>query len=159
MTLERRVEELEEAFLNLLKEFENFKSNNFIPIRSISDVGYKNVREELICEGIKFICCSFFKLDENLVKSKTRKKEIVECREFIVYHLRRNTKLTLKQIGKLVDRDHSNVVYLLDIFERKLSKSMDFQLSNSEISYSITQLIKEVDLKEEIKLKGKSSNN
>lgn len=54
------------------------------------------------------------KIDE--VLSKSRKREMVCARCIIVHELLRNTYLTLAKIGKILNRDHSSIIYLRELY-------------------------------------------
>lgn len=54
--------------------------------------------------------CRQLNVDEITLKSKSKKREIVIVRQAIFFLLRKNTTLTLKQIGKVFNRDHTTVI-------------------------------------------------
>lgn len=68
---------------------------------------------------------------------KTRVKEVTDARHVAIYLIRIITEMSLPNIGKLFNRDHSTVMSSLDKVEKKLNGSKSFE---SEIN----ELIKEI---------------
>jgi chromosomal replication initiation ATPase DnaA len=51
----------------------------------------------------------------DLVKSKTRLREVSWCRKAICFLIRKHTRYSLKEIGYLLgNRDHSTISYAID---------------------------------------------
>ncbi len=48
------------------------------------------------------------------LKARSRKREIVECRQVAIWIIKKKTRLSLSQIGKLFDRDHSTVLFSIN---------------------------------------------
>lgn len=64
------------------------------------------------------VICEHFNIPPDLVKSKYRKREVVEARQVIMYFLKLKTKLSLKAIGEIMGgRDHSTVIYGCQVVE------------------------------------------
>jgi hypothetical protein len=59
---------------------------------------------------IKFFA-NYFGIDENLIKSETRKKEVVEVRDSIIYFLREYCDMSYPDIGRLFHRDHTTMIH------------------------------------------------
>lgn len=55
--------------------------------------------------------CSYLGLTESQIHCKSRKRELVEARQFIFYFSRKYTMLSLKQIGIPWGMNHDNVIY------------------------------------------------
>ena len=67
-----------------------------------------NVTIEIITKNV----CSYLKVDENKIRDKTRKKEIVLARQIAMYLAKELTKSSLKTIGlHFGGRDHSTVIH------------------------------------------------
>ena len=67
-----------------------------------------NVTIEMITKNV----CSYLKVDENKIRDKTRKKEIVLARQIAMYLAKELTKSSLKTIGlHFGGRDHSTVIH------------------------------------------------
>ncbi len=59
---------------------------------------------------IKHVCEQMFITYDDL-KSRTRKREIVECRQICMWIIKNKTRLSLHAIGAFFDRDHSTVLF------------------------------------------------
>ena len=83
------------------------------------DLAKKTVKEiatdrkvNITIENITKIVCSYLKVDENKIRDKTRKKEIVFARQLAMYLSKELTKSSLKTIGlHFGGRDHSTVIH------------------------------------------------
>ncbi len=63
-------------------------------------------------ESITKVVCDYFKVDENKIRDKTRKKEVVLARQVAMYLSKELTKSSLKTIGlHFGGRDHSTVIH------------------------------------------------
>ena len=83
-------------------------------------------------ESITKIVCDHYKIDENKVRDKTRKKEVVLARQVAMYLSKELTKSSLKTIGlHFGGRDHSTVIHACSSVEEM--KNADFNL-NDEIN-------------------------
>ena len=81
-----------------------------------------NVTIEMITKNV----CSYLKVDENKIREKTRKKEIVLARQIAMYLAKELTKSSLKTIGlHFGGRDHSTVIHACtSIEELKIKDSV-----------------------------------
>lgn len=83
------------------------------------DLAKKTVKEiatdrkvNITIESITKIICDYFKIDENKIRDKTRKKEIVLARQVAMYLSKELTKSSLKTIGlHFGGRDHATVIH------------------------------------------------
>lgn len=86
---------------------------------------------------IKFFA-NYFKIDESLIKSETRKKEVVEVRDSIIYFLREYCDMSYPDIGRLFHRDHTTMIHSY----RKIKDNID-NVENFAARFSV--LIKELE--------------
>ena len=99
------------------------------------DLAKKTVREiatdrkvNITIESITKIVCDYYKIDENKIRDKTRKKEVVLARQVAMYLSKEMTKSSLKTIGlHFGGRDHSTVIHACTAIE---------ELKNSDVSIS-----------------------
>ncbi len=83
------------------------------------DLARKTVKEissskkiNISIDYITKIVCEHFEVDENKIREKTRKKEVVEARQMAMYLSKELTKSSLKTIGlHFGGRDHSTVLH------------------------------------------------
>ena len=96
------------------------------------DLARKTVREiatdrkvNITIENITSLVCESLKIDENKIRDKTRKKEIVFARQIAMYLSKDLTNSSLKTIGlHFGGRDHSTVIHACSSVEESLSKDM-----------------------------------
>ena len=68
------------------------------------------------------IVCEYFEVDENKVREKNRKKEVVLARQVAMFLSKKLTKSSLKTIGlHFGGRDHSTVIHAYNSVEKLLS--------------------------------------
>lgn len=85
---------------------------------------------------------------KEFVKSKTRKREIVEIRQCAMYIMQKETKLPLKAIGGFFNgRDHSTVIHAC----RTWSDLMDTSRRFVEITESVYSEIRKLNYRNGIK--------
>ena len=68
---------------------------------------------------------------------KSRVKDVAQARHVAIYLVRTITEMSLPNIGKLFNRDHSTVISSIDTIEKKIS-------SSPAIEIEINELIKEI---------------
>ncbi len=71
-------------------------------------------------EDINNLVCRYFRIEPQLLKSKSRKKIHSYPRNIYVYLCRHFTDATLEDIGKSIDRNHSTVLYASEVVEHKM---------------------------------------
>ncbi len=62
------------------------------------------------CENIYDSILENFGITEDELKGRCRQRHIMNIRHALFYHMRYERNLTLTQIGKLFDRDHSTII-------------------------------------------------
>jgi chromosomal replication initiator protein len=107
------VRELEGALISLLAH----ASINRAPVdldsaKEILKNFINNVSKELTIDHIQSLVCEYFDMPLELLKSKTRKREIVQARQISMFLSKKYTKTSLANIGKYFGgRDHSTVIH------------------------------------------------
>jgi len=71
-------------------------------------------------EDIKKVVSRYYKVDPDMLKSKSRKKLYAYPRNIYVYLCRRHTHEPLEKIARTINRSHSTVVYASELVERKM---------------------------------------
>ena len=97
------------------------------------DLAKKTVREiatdrkvNITIENITKIVCNYYKIDENKIRDKTRKKEVVLARQVAMYLSKELTKSSLKTIGlHFGGRDHSTVIHACSTIEEMKKTDID----------------------------------
>ena len=111
--IDNNVRELEGAMVSLLAQSTlNKKEIDLNLAKSMLKNFIKNSSKEISMEFIQKLVCEYFEVPIEMVKSKTRKREIVQARQISMYLAKLHTKTSLKSIGAFFGgRDHSTVIY------------------------------------------------
>lgn len=89
-------------------------------------------------DSITRIVCKEFNVDENKVREKNRKKEVVLARQIAMYLSKKLTKSSLKTIGlHFGGRDHSTVIHAYNNIEKLTSEDVSL---NETVSGLINKL-------------------
>ena len=107
------VRELEGALISLLAQSSLNKKEITIDLaKNMLDKFVKNTVREVSIDYIQKVVCDYFDIPIETMKSKTRKREIVQCRQLAMYFSKQMTKNSLAMIGKYCgDKDHATVLH------------------------------------------------
>lgn len=107
------IRELEGALISLIAQSSlNKKSITLELAKQMIDKFVKNTAREVSIEYIQKIVCDYFDLPIELLKSKTRKREIVQARQIAMYFSKKMTKSSLANIGlHCGGKDHATVLH------------------------------------------------
>ncbi|MDZ4823080.1 MAG: chromosomal replication initiator protein DnaA [Flavobacteriales bacterium] len=107
------VRELEGAFISLIAQSSlNKKAVNLELAKQMIDKFVKNTAREVSIDYIQKVVCDYFDLPIELLKSKTRKREIVQARQIAMFFAKRMTKSSLASIGAHCGgKDHATVLH------------------------------------------------
>ncbi len=107
------VRELEGALISLLAQSSLNKKEITIDLaKNMLDKFVKNTVREVSIDYIQKVVCDYFDIPIETMKSKTRKREIVQCRQLAMYFSKQMTKNSLAMIGKYCgNKDHATVLH------------------------------------------------
>ncbi|MAR21771.1 MAG: chromosomal replication initiator protein DnaA [Flavobacteriales bacterium] len=107
------VRELEGALISLLAQSSlNQKKITIDLAKNMLDKFVKNTVREVSIDYIQKVVCDYFNIPIETMKSKTRKREIVQCRQLAMYFSKQMTKNSLAMIGKYCgNKDHATVLH------------------------------------------------
>ena len=107
------VRELEGALISLLAQASLNKKDITIDLaRNMLDKFVRNTVREVSIDYIQKVICDYFDIPIEIMKSKTRKREIVQCRQLAMYFAKQLTKNSLAMIGKHCgNKDHATVLH------------------------------------------------
>jgi len=98
----------------------------------------KNASREISIEYIQKLVSDFYSLSIDQLKSKTRKREIVQARQISMYFAKQLTKAPLKKIGMhFGGRDHSTVIHACQTVSDLMDTDRKFKSDVEEISKRI----------------------
>ncbi len=94
----------------------------------------KETRVSLGVEQIQQIVCEYFSIPEDLVRARTRKREVVQARQVAMFFAKQFTKHSLKTIGlHFGGRDHSTVIHAIQSVENQIDTDHKFREIIDEI--------------------------
>jgi chromosomal replication initiator protein len=133
------IRELQGALISLLAQASlNKKDVNLDLAKSILKNFVKNNSREISIEYIQKLVCDYFSIPVEQVKSKTRKREIVQARQISMYYAKDLTKSSLKTIGMhFGGRDHSTVIHACQTVNDLMETDKKFKADIEEIAKRI----------------------
>ncbi len=107
------IRELEGALNSLLAQSSLNKKEITIELaKSMIDRFVKNTTKEVSIDYIQKVVCDYFDMSIDLLKSKTRKREIVQARQLAMFFAKQLTKSSLATIGAHCGgKDHATVLH------------------------------------------------
>jgi chromosomal replication initiator protein len=107
------VRELEGALISLLAQSSlNRKKITVELAKQMIDKFVKNTTREISVDFIQKVVCDYFDMPIELLKSKTRKREIVQARQLTMFFAKKMTKNSLAAIGaQCGNKDHATVLH------------------------------------------------
>ena len=107
------VRELEGIINSLLAQSILFKREIDLELtQRIVKKAVRNVNKPITIEDVVAKVCAYYNLDERIIQSKTRKKEVVLTRQIAMYLAKKLTDLSTAKIGKMIgNRDHATVLH------------------------------------------------
>lgn len=107
------IRELEGALISLIAQSSlNKKAITLELAKQMIDKFVKNTAREVSIDYIQKVVCDYFDLPIELLKSKTRKREVVQARQIAMYFAKKMTKSSLANIGMHCGgKDHATVLH------------------------------------------------
>jgi chromosomal replication initiator protein len=138
-SIDNNIRELEGALISLLAQASlNRKEIEIDLAKQILKNFVKNASKEISIEYIQKLVCDFFGIGVDQVKSKTRKREIVQARQISMYFSKDLTKSSLKTIGMhFGGRDHSTVIHVCQTVNDLIETDKKFKSDVEELSKRI----------------------
>lgn len=135
------VRELEGALISLLAQASLNKKQITIDLaRQMIDRFVRNTVKEVSIDYIQKVVCDYFNLPIDLLKSKTRKREVVQARQIAMYFAKQFTKSSLATIGAHCGgKDHATVLHAC----RTVNNLMD---TDKKFRHYIQELDKKINL-------------
>ena len=107
------IRELEGALISLIAQSSlNKKAITLELAKQMIDKFVKNTAREVSIDYIQKVVCDYFDLPIELLKSKTRKREVVQARQIAMFFAKKMTKSSLANIGMHCGgKDHATVLH------------------------------------------------
>jgi chromosomal replication initiator protein len=112
-SINTNIREMEGALTSLLAQASlNKKAITLDLAKQMIDKFVKNTAKEVSIEYIQKVVCDYFDLPIEMLKSKTRKREVVQARQIAMYFSKKMTKSSLANIGAHCGgKDHATVLH------------------------------------------------
>lgn len=129
------VRELEGAMISLLAQSTFNKRDLTVDVvQDILGKMVKKTTEELTVNKIQQVVCDHFKISEELLQTKTRKREVVQARQLAMYFSKNYTKYSLSYIGNQIGKkDHATVLYACKAVADLMETDRNFKTHVEEI--------------------------
>src|SRR3546814_16583291 len=102
--IDSNVRDLEGALISLLAQSTLNRKEVDLPLaRQMLKNFIKHSNKEISIEYIQKLVCDYFEIPVDAVKSKSRKREIVQARQISMYLAKSQTKASLKSIGQFFE--------------------------------------------------------
>ena len=112
-SISTNIRELEGALISLLAQSSlNKKEISLTLAKNMIDRFVKSTTREVSIDYIQKVVCDYFDLNIDSLKSKTRKRNIVQARQLAMYFSKQLTKSSLANIGaQCGEKDHATVLH------------------------------------------------
>jgi len=129
------VRELEGALISLLAQATLNRKEITLPLaRNVIDKLVKNTKKDISIDFIQETVCDYFNIPIDLLKSKTRKREIVQSRQIAMYFAKTLTKSSLATIGSQIGgKDHATVLHACKTVNNLIETDKRFKMYIDDI--------------------------
>lgn len=134
------IRELEGALVSLIAQSSlNKKSITLELAKQMIDKFVKNTAREVSIDYIQKVVCDYFNLPIELLKSKTRRREVVQARQIAMFFAKRMTKSSLASIGaQCGGKDHATVLHACKTVNNLLDTDKRFKVYIDELDKKIS---------------------
>jgi chromosomal replication initiator protein len=134
------IRELEGALISILAQSSlNKKAVTLELVKQMIDKFVKNTTHEVSIDYIHKVVCDYFGLPVELLKSKTRKREVVQARQIAMYFAKNLTKSSLSAIGiHCGGKDHATVLHACRTVNNLMETDKKYKASVTELQKKIS---------------------
>ena len=128
-SITNNIRDLEGALISLIAQSSlNQKEINLDLAKQMIDKFVKNTYREVSIDYIQKVVCDYFDLPIELLKSKTRKREVVQARQIAMYFAKQLTRSSLANIGSYCGgKDHATVLHACRTVNNLMETDKDFK--------------------------------
>jgi chromosomal replication initiator protein len=138
-SINTNIRELEGALISLIAQSSlNRKEINLDLARRMIDKFVRNNAREISIEFIQKVVCDYFDLPIDLMKSKSRKREVVQARQIAMFFSKQFTKSSLANIGaQCGGKDHATVLHACKTVNNLIETDKQFKAYVDELEKKI----------------------
>ncbi|MDR2039338.1 MAG: chromosomal replication initiator protein DnaA, partial [Bacteroidales bacterium] len=116
------------------------KEIDLVLARQVISQAVRLEKKQITIKKIQEIVCRYFNLDEALIQTKSRKREIVQARQITMFLAKKYTELSFAYIGKVVGgKDHATVIHAYKTINDQIEISKTFRSTIEAIERSLIQ--------------------
>lgn len=138
--IKSNVRELEGILVSLVAQSSLNQREIDLPLtKEVVQKFVSQVSKEITIESILDLVAEHFELEAEVIKSNSRKRQIVTARQLAMYFAKEHTSHSLKAIGKAFGgRDHSTVIYSCRTVNDLIDSDKSFNLLVEELDKKLT---------------------
>jgi chromosomal replication initiator protein len=139
MSITTNIRELEGAYISIIAQSSlNKKPITLELAKQMVDKFVKNTVHEISIDYIQKVVCDYFDLPLDVLKSKTRKREVVQARQLAMYFSKSMTKSSLSNIGiHCGGKDHATVLHACRTVNNLMETDQKFKTYVTDIQKRI----------------------
>ena len=107
--------------------------------RSVIGNTVKVTPKQVTFESITETVADFYNMPTDLIYGKSRKREISDARQLVMYLAKKEAQMSSTSIGAKLDRTHATVLHACTQIEQRMSIEKDFSREVATITASLTQ--------------------
>ena len=107
--------------------------------RSVIGNTVKVTQRQVTFESIAETVADYYNLPTELIYGKSRKREISDARQLVMYLAKKEAQMSSPSIGAKLDRTHATVLHACIQIEQRMSIEKDFSREVQAITASLTQ--------------------
>jgi chromosomal replication initiator protein len=129
LNISNNIRELEGARISLVAQASLNRREITIDLaKQMIDKFVVNTSREINIESIQKVVCDYFNINIETLNSKTRKREIVQARQLVMYFAKEYTKSSLAMIGMHCgNKDHATVLHAVRTINNLLETDKQFR--------------------------------
>lgn len=134
------VRELEGSIISLIAQASfNHREVTIDLAKSVIEKFVKNVKKEISIDLIQRAVSDYFNIDMDVLKSKSRKREIAQARQLAMFFAKKYTKNSLASIGAQIgDRDHATVLHACKTVDNLIETDKQFKKYAEDIKLRLS---------------------
>lgn len=134
------VRELEGAIISLIAQASfNHREVTIDLAKSVIEKFVKNVKKEISIDIIQRAVSDYFNIDIDVLRSKSRKREIAQARQLAMFFAKKYTKNSLASIGAQIgDRDHATVLHACKTVDNLIETDKQFKKYADDIKLRLS---------------------
>ncbi|MDH6304527.1 chromosomal replication initiator protein [Parabacteroides sp. PF5-5] len=95
-------------------------------------------KKQITVQLIQEIVCKYFNLEQSVIQTQSRKREIVQARQITMYLSKKYTDYSFSHIGKIVGKkDHATVLHACKTIKDQIEISKSFRSAVEEIEVQL----------------------